>query len=151
MSEATNSKPFMLSLNVLLVVTGFCHVFTRFCQDNLLLELQEVAKNNQLGPIWCGPSLNFIFECTSANNDDLVLKKFNERTTTQLPTMGYPIQNLQHRDSKPLLPWHERQMEKTLCSSQTRRSQALENNSKPLVGRQPQFGMYFDITRLVTA
>ena len=146
-SEATNSKPFMLSLNALLVVTGFCHVFTRFCQDNLLLELQEVAKNNQLGPIWCGPSRNFIFECTSANNDDLVLKKFNERTTTQLPNRGYPIQNLQHRDSKPLLPWHERQMEKTLCSSQTTRSQALENNSKPLVGKQPQFCMHFDITR----
>ena len=58
LSEATASKPFVSSLNASLVVCGFCHVFTQFCQDEHLLELQATAKENQMGPIWwCGISL----------------------------------------------------------------------------------------------
>lgn len=57
-SNATESNPFLLSLNSLLVVTGFCHVFTKFSQDNLILRLQKMAKDNKMGPIWCGVSRN---------------------------------------------------------------------------------------------
>ena len=59
--NATTMSPFLLSLNALLVVTGFCHVFTRYCQDKLLLGLQGVAKEKKMGPIWCGASKNFIY------------------------------------------------------------------------------------------
>ena len=36
---ATEGRPFHLSLNALLVLTGHCHVFTRFCYDNCMLAL----------------------------------------------------------------------------------------------------------------
>ena len=42
----TAERPFYLSLNALLVLSGNCHVFTRFCQDQQLLDVQGVAKAN---------------------------------------------------------------------------------------------------------
>ena len=50
-SMATATNPFFLSLNALLVVSGFCHVFTKYCQDGFLLWLQAIARENNLGPI----------------------------------------------------------------------------------------------------
>lgn len=82
--NATAISPFLLSLNALLVVTGFCHVFTRHCQDKLLLGLQEVAKENKMGPIWCGASQNFIHGWKSDNNGDYILKHFIQETTMNL-------------------------------------------------------------------
>ena len=35
-SMATATNAFLLSLNALLVVSGFCHVFTKYCQDRFL-------------------------------------------------------------------------------------------------------------------
>ena len=69
-SMATATNQFLLSLNALLVVSGFCHVFTKYCQDGFLLGLQAVARENKLGPIWCGASGKFISGCTSGNNTD---------------------------------------------------------------------------------
>ena len=40
---ATEERPFYLNLNALLVLSGHCHVFTRFCQDQRMLKLQMVA------------------------------------------------------------------------------------------------------------
>ena len=101
--HATATSPFLLSLNALLVVTGFCHVFTRYCQDKLLLGLQQVAKENKMGPIWCGASRNFIYGCNSDNSADYILKQFNLETTMNLERQGYP-----YKKSSAFLPWHER-------------------------------------------
>lgn len=57
-SNVTDENP-LLSLNALLVVTGFCHVFTKFSPDKLLLGLQKIAWESKIGPIWCGASRNF--------------------------------------------------------------------------------------------
>jgi hypothetical protein len=140
--NATALNPFLFSLNALLVVTGFCHVFPKYCQDKLLLGLQRVAKENKMGPIWCGVSRNFVHGCNSENNADFILKHFNLETTCNLERTGYPI-----KKSSAFLPWHERKTTKQLCSSQTTRAQARDHLAQPLPEKEPQFGMYIDITR----
>lgn len=45
--NATELNPFLSSLNALLVVTGFCHAFTKYCQDKLLLGVQRMAKESK--------------------------------------------------------------------------------------------------------
>ena len=82
--NATTLNPFLLSLNALLVVTGFCHVFPKYCQDKLLLGLQQVAKENKMGPIWCGVSRNFVHGCNSKNNSDFILKHFTLEATCNM-------------------------------------------------------------------
>lgn len=143
-SMATATNPFLLSLNALLVVSGFCHVFTKYCQDGFLLGLQAIARQNKLGPIWCGASRKFIFGCTSGNNTDFFLKHFTPETTSHLARAGFPF-----KSSNAFLPWHERQMLKQLCSQETTRTAARNHLAQHLPGVEPQFGMYLDIQRLV--
>lgn len=146
-SQAGSDKPFLLSLNALLVVTGFCHVFTRFCPDKLMLHLQAVARDNELGPIWCGPTRKFTFECKCENNDDIILEHFTSKSTSRLQHTSYPIGSQQESGCFTLLPWHERSMIKSLRSTQTTRGQANDNLTRHLPGREPQFGMFIDIRR----
>ena len=143
-SMATASNPFLCSLNALLVVSGFCHVFTRHCQDRFLLGLQATARENKLGPIWCGASRKFIIRCTSENNTDFFLKHFTPETTSHLARVGFPF-----KSSNAFLPWHERQMLKQLGSQETTRTTARNHLAQHLPGTEPQFGMYIDIQRLV--
>ncbi|KAJ7385911.1 hypothetical protein OS493_012239 [Desmophyllum pertusum] len=70
-STATETT-FLLSLNALLVVTDFCHVFPKYCQDKLLLGLQGLAKQHKMGPLWCGASQNCTLECKTENTEDFV-------------------------------------------------------------------------------
>ena len=42
-SMTTATYAFLLSLNALLVVSGFCHVFTNYYQDGFLLGLQAIT------------------------------------------------------------------------------------------------------------
>ena len=140
--SATATNPFLLSLNALLVVTGFCHVFTRHCQDKLLLSLQGVAKEKKIGPLWCGASRNFIYGCNSDNSADYILKHFNLETTMNLERNGYP-----YNKSSAFLPWHERKATKQICSIQTTRAQARDHLAQHLPEKEPQFGVYNEITR----
>ena len=146
-SQASSDKPFILSLNALLVVTGFCHVFTRFCPDKLMLQLQAVARDNGLGPIWCGPTRKFTFDCKCESKDDIILEPFNWLSTSNLQHTSYPIGSQQESGCIALLPWHERKMINSLLSTQTTRGQANDNLTRHLPGREPQFGMFIDIRR----
>ena len=146
-SQASSDKPFLLSINALMVVTGFCHVITRFCPDKLMLQLQAVARDNELGPIWCGPTRKFTFECNCQNKDDIILKHFNLESTSNLQHTSYPIGSQQECGCIALLPWHERSMIKSLCSTQTTRGQANDNLTRHLPGKKPQFGMLIDVRR----
>lgn len=145
--QASSNKPFLLSINALLVVTGFCHVFTRFCPDKIMLQLQTVAKDNQLGPISCGPTRKTTFACKSENKDDIILEHFNWQSTSNLQHTSYPIGSQQESGGISLLPWHERSMTNSLCSTQTTQGQARDNLTRHLPGRDPQFGMFIDIRR----
>ena len=146
-SQASSDKPLLLSMNALMVVTGFCHVFTRYCRDKLMLQLQAVARENQLGPIWYGPTRKFTFECKCENKDDIILKHFNLESTSNLQHTTYPIGSQQQCRCAALLPWHERSMIKSLRSVQTTRGQANDNLTQHLPGKKPQFGMFNDIRR----
>ena len=146
-SQASSDKPFLLSINALVVVTGFCHVFTRLCPDKLMLQLQAIAPDNQLGTIWCGPTRKFMFECKCENKDDIILEHFNLQSTSNLQHTSYPIGIQQECRCIALLPWHERSMIKSLCSTQTTRGQANDNLTRHLPGKEPQFGMFIDIRR----
>lgn len=128
---ATAANPFLLSLNALLVVSGFCHVFTKYCQDGFLLGLQPIARDNKLGPI-CVVLLGSSFL-------GVLLE-----TTSHLARAGFPFKH-----SNAFLPWHERQMLKQLCSQETTRTAARNHLAQHLPGMEPQFGMYIDIQRLV--
>ena len=138
-STATVTEPFLLSLNALLVVTGFCHVFPKYCQDKLLLGLQGLAKEHKIGPLWCGATRNYTFGCETENIEDLILKDF---TASNLANECNP-------EPMPLLPWHERRLKKSLTSRTTTRVQAKENITLAAVQKEPQIGMYIDITRYV--
>ena len=77
----------------ILVVSGFGHVFTKYCQDKFLLGLQAIAQENKLGPIWCCASREFIFGCTSENNTNLLLKHFTSETISHLARAGFPFKS----------------------------------------------------------
>ena len=91
---ATAANPFLLSLNALLVVSGFCHVFTKYCQDGFLLGLQAIARDNKLGSIWCGASWKFIFGCTSGNNTDFFFEALYTRNNISLGKGWFSLQKL---------------------------------------------------------
>ena len=93
-SMATASNPFLCSLNALLVVSGFCHVFTRHCQDRFLLGLQATARENKLGPIWCGASWKFIIRCTFENNTDFFFEALHTRNNISLGKSWFSLQKL---------------------------------------------------------
>ncbi len=131
-TEASASKPFVISLNALLVLTGFSHVFTKFSLDNRMLGLQKIAKDNKIGPLWCGPSRNYIFGVGNNNTEDSVLQHFNVNFT-------------QTSSVEQFLPWHERKAIKNLCSSKTTRTEANENFDKVKPGTEPQCGVFIDI------
>lgn len=131
-TEASASEPFLISLNALLVLTGFCHVFTRFSTDNRMLGLQRIAKENKIGPLWCGASRNYIFGARSNNTEDIVLRHFNGNST-------------QASSIEKFLPWHERKAIKKLCSPKTTRSEANDNMTKAMPGREPHCGVFIDI------
>lgn len=139
-SEASSSKNFLISLNALLVVTGFCHVFTKHSQDNRLLALQAVAKAKKVGPLWCGPTRSYIYGAQSNTSEDVVLRHFTPETT-QNARKNYNVETI--------LPWHERRAAKKLCSDKATRSEVNENLTKALVDREPYSGMFIDITRQV--
>lgn len=137
-TTACPSKPFLISLNALLVITGFCHVFTKYMQDNRLLALQAVAKENKIGPLWCDATRNYIYGAQCDTSEDAVLRHFTVTSATNASANYY---------SEKILPWHERQATKQLCSLKTTRTEANANLTKALVGREPHSGMYIDITR----
>ena len=139
-SEASDSNPFLISLNALLVVTGFCHVYTKHSQDNRLLALQAVAKAQKVGPLWCGPTRNYIYGAQSDTSEDVILRHFTPETT---------LNAMRSYNAERILPWHERSTKKKLCSAKTTRSEANENLNKPLVGREPYSGLFIEITRQV--
>ena len=131
-TQASTSQPFVISLNALLVLTGFSHVFTKFSVDNRMLTLQKIAKEKKIGPLWCGPSRSYILGVRSNNMEDIVLRHFNENST-------------QRSSVETFLPWHERKAIKKLCSPKTTRSEANENMTKAMPGREPRRGVFIDI------
>ena len=139
-TEASMSNHFLISLNALLVLTGFCHVFTKFSQDNNLLALQQIAKAKKVGPLWCGSTRSFIYGAQNNPADDVILKHFTPEATVNATQSYY---------REKLLPWHERQAIKKLCSTKTTRSEANENLTKALPGKEPYSGMLIDISRQV--
>ena len=106
-TQATTSNYFLISLNALLVVTGFCHVFTKFSQENNLLAIQEVAKAKKVGPLWCGSTRSFIYGAQNSPANDVILKYFTPEATGNATQSYY---------REKILPWHERQLIKKLCS-----------------------------------
>ena len=133
-STATETT-FLLSLNALLVVTDFCHVFPKYCQDKLLLGLQGLAKQHKMGPLWCGASQNCTLECKAENIEDLIRKDF---TASDLINECNP-------EPMSLLPWHDRHLKKSLTSRNTTRVQANENIMLAAVGKEPKIEMYIGI------
>ena len=131
-TQASTSEPFVISLNALLVLTGFNHVFTKFSVDNRMFTLQRIAKEKKICPLWCGPSRSYILGVRSNNMEDIVLRHFNENST-------------QRSSVETFLPWHERKAIKKLCSPKTTRSEANDNMTKAMPGREPHRGVFIDI------
>ena len=87
---ATVASPFFLSLNAFLVLSGNSHVFTRFCQDKRMLKLQRVARENQIGPLYCALTRNHVIEIEVDTSDDVNLSPFAAVNFDRLRNQGYP-------------------------------------------------------------
>ena len=64
----SNSDPFLLSMNALQVLLGFAHVFHQIWPRPVVLELQVIAKQNKLGPVWYGISRLMYGDCETSKN-----------------------------------------------------------------------------------
>ena len=105
-----------------------------------MLALQEIAKAKKVGPLWCGSTRSFIYGAQNNPADDVILKHFTPEATVNATQSYY---------REKILPWHERQAIKKLCSTKTTRSEANENLTKALPGKEPYSGMFIDISRQV--
>lgn len=64
--NASNSDPFLLSMNALQVLLGFAHVFHPIQPRPVVLELHVIAKQNKL--IWYGISRLMYGDCETSKN-----------------------------------------------------------------------------------
>ena len=97
-----------------------------------MLALQKIAKENRLGPLWCGATQKYIFGVRCNNREDIVLQNLDETSLYRCCVEKY-------------LPWHERETCKKLCSNKVTRGEANDNLTKALPGRPPACGVFFDI------
>ena len=74
---AKEEWPFHLSLNVLLVLTGHCHAFIRFCYDNRALALQRIAREQHIGPLNCDFPITHVIGIDVDTTDDVVFSEFH--------------------------------------------------------------------------
>lgn len=142
---ATEERPFYLNLNALLVISGNCHVFTRFCQDQRMLALQQLAKENQIGPLYCGITRNHVIGCEINISEDVVLSQFSSLNVDRMRLEGYPDWITQGNRLVGLLPWHERSLKRQVYSFN--RQKAREHLVTPRNVTSPVYGMYIDIDR----
>lgn len=139
---ATEVRPFYLSMNALLVLTGNCHVFTRFCYDNRMLALQRIAREQHIGPLNCGFTRNHVIGVDVDTTDDVDLSQFHSVNIGQLRQEGYP-EWIQHEGRLiGLLPWHERLLKKQVYGFS--RHMVQKHLRAPLQSESPVYGMYID-------
>lgn len=131
---ATVGSPFYLSLNALLVLSGNCHVFTRFCQDKQMLKLQRVARD------W-----SFVLWLYN-----VILSPFAAVNVDRLRNQGYPDWNIsQDGKMSGLLLWYEQAMKEKVFSFT--RSKARDHVAQHCSPRSVVHGFFIDIDRLVAS
>ena len=113
---ASEDRPFYLSLNALLVVSGHCHVFTRYCQDKRMLRLQRIERENHIRPLYCGLTRNHIIGIEIDSSEDVVLSQFASVDLDQMRLARYPDWVMQGDRLVGMLPWHERALKKQVYS-----------------------------------
>ena len=104
---ASEDRPFYLRLNALLIVSGHCHVFTRYCQDKRMLRLQRIARENHIGPLYCGFTRNHIIGIEIDSSEDVVLSQFASVDLDQMRLAGYPDWVMQGDRLVGMLPLSE--------------------------------------------
>ena len=147
---ATPMRPFYLNLNALLVLSGHCHVFTRFCQDQRLLNLQGVAKANHIGPLYCGLTKNHVIGIDVDTSDDVDLSQFAMVDVDDLRAKGYPDwYKIDDDNCTGLLPWHERALKKEVYSFS--RQNAKDHVGQHTSARSAEYGMFINIDMRLVA
>lgn len=147
---ATVGSPFYLSLNALLVLSGNCHVFTRFCHDKQMLKLQRVARENQIGPLYCGLTRSHVIGIEVDTSDYVILSSFAAVDVDCLRNQGYADWNMsQDGTMSNLLLWHERAMKEKVFSFT--RSKARDHVAQHRSPRSAVYGFFIDIDRLVAS
>ena len=104
----SEDRPFYRSLNALLVVSGHCHLFTRYCQDNRMLRLQRIARENHIGPLYCGLTRNHIIGIEIDSSEDVVLSQFASVNLDQMRIASFPDWVMQGGCLVGKFPWQER-------------------------------------------
>ena len=107
--NASPVHPSIINLNSLLVLAGACYVFTKFCLDKRLLSLQEIAKANRIGPIWCGASRNILVGYATNSQQDRLFSHFNSASLDRFRPMGFPGMLVNGTNRTTNFPWQERQ------------------------------------------
>ena len=142
---ATEDRPFYLSLNALLVVSGHCHVFTRYCQDNRMLRLQRIARENHIGPLYCGLTRNHIIGTEIDSSEDEVLSRFASVDLDQLRLAGYPDWVMEGGHLVGKFPWQERALKKQVYSFT--RQKVNQHLISPHQASSPPYGCYIELDR----
>lgn len=145
--QATEVRPFYLSLNALLVFTGNCHVFTRFCHDRRMLALQNCAKENRIGPLYCGLTKNYVVGYEVDIADDFFFAEFMPIDVERLRRAGYPDWLMDGNNCTGLLPWHERAMKHRV--KMFSRTETRDHLAAPFKEDSPSYGFYINIDRWV--
>ena len=115
-----------------------------------MLKLQCVAREIQIGPLYCGLTRNHVIGIEVDTSDDVILSPFAAVNVDCLRNQGYPDWNMsQDGTMSGLLPWHEQAMKKKVFSFT--RSKARDHVVQHRSSRSAVYGFFIDIDRLVAS
>ena len=138
LSDAGNASiehPFLINLNALLILSGASHVFGKFCQDQRLFQLQAIAKENKVGPIWSGASRNLLAGHNVLQNHDELFSVFNAADIQSFYSTGFLTIHRHGVDFSIFLPWQERSTKRKLQSA--RPAEIMANDRKATASISP--------------
>ena len=108
-----------------------------------MLKLQRVAREHQIGPLYCGLTRNHVIGTEIDTSDDVNLSPFAAVNVDRLRDQGYPDWSTsQDGTISGLLPWHERVLKQKVFSFT--RSQAREHFTQHRSPTSPAYGFFID-------
>ena len=114
-----------------------------------MLKLQRVAREYQIGPLYCGLTRNHVIGIEVDTSDDVILSPFAAVNVDHLWNQEYPdLYMSQDGTISGLLPWHERAMKQKVFSFT--RSKARDHVAQYRSSRSLVYGFFIDIHKNCT-
>ena len=110
-----------------------------------MLRLQKIARENHIGPLYCGLTRNHVIGIEIDTSDDVVLSRFASVDLDRLRLAGYPEWGMQGNRLFGTLPWHERALKRQVYSFT--RSKAKQHLQEPYNASSPIYGCFIELDR----